>query len=1071
MPKFPFQFPDALPPWLAAWPAEGEIKALFSEGIRRYCHRILEQERIEELHWTDATLVLRLGHQQATWRLTDGAWTRQCTCGYINDRCVHLYAAARVLGEILHSRQAPPKRAPRGTPHAGRTLPRPARERRASRRAAAEPHPAQQPPVRIEVEADFHHDPLRVTLRFYLNEAGKRRLLRMQQLLNLAVRTKHEDRARSTWSRDDRNLLRWLAAQLPSGSAAVRQNLTVLKVPQKRFEYWTEHWADCPGRFIERSSQKALHADGKAGRLKIELTDQGEWVGVAAVIVTPRGRQFRVDEVFQMLASGKRDLVLDGEMLEFDSPLAWDTISEVFSRKARRMRREHVCEHLPNLLEGRLDIVDGPIVQRRKEPAPVVLRARPDGADVLLSVRVGSATLYPDSHAVAGKISAAGKQFVITTYDSPAIRTVRQFLRQLPTNNEPDGVSRLAGTVSNINRLVSEWQKLPAEIEREVAPDLAELLLRPAAIEPQLSVVDGKGHVDLGVDWSCGQHAVTDSELDAAVTAGSRVLRTRGGAWLQISPERLAKVREQLQAAGFDEQGRQRLFRPEAGALIGELTEALPELELPQSDRNVADRLRAPHEPTVELPTALRSVLRPYQMQGFEFLMDRCRYGLGPILADDMGLGKTLQVLALLTAHQQDGRLSAPTQRAPTGGKQQPSGALIICPASVVSVWLEQVEQFCPQLGCIAYAGPPEQRREILADGAWDMIVTNYAVARNDAQDLAQHHFRFVVLDEAQHIKNPESRIAQVVKQLRTDHALALTGTPLENRLLDLWSIMDFANPAFLGSQDEFVDGYERPQRRKDLSTRVAPVILRRTKEAVAPELPPRTEEVITVSMDEQQRAVYDAELLRAREVVREKGPIEILAALTRLRQICCDPRLVKNACPDARSTKVDTLLDMVQEIRDEGHSILVFSQFTSMLALIQKAMHDIPTLTITGDTPTPRRAELVREFNGSTDPQVFLLSLRAAGTGLTLTKADYVFIYDPWWNPAVERQAIDRTHRIGQDKPVFAYRLVTADTVEQNVLTLQREKAEMFDQVMSPTAEAAFPQSLTAADLQRLLT
>jgi len=260
------------------------------------------------------------------------------------------------------------------------------------------------------------------------------------------------------------------------------------------------------------------------------------------------------------------------------------------------------------------------------------------------------------------------------------------------------------------------------------------------------------------------------------------------------------------------------------------------------------------------------------------------------------------------------------------------------------------------------------------------------------------------------------------------------------------------------------------PQRRRELAKRIGPVLLRRTKEKVAPELPPRTEEVLRVEFDPAQRKLYDTYLLQAREAVRERGPIEVLAALTRLRQICCDPRLVPGAPPNAASAKLGTLVDLVTEIMDEGHSVLVFSQFTSMLDLIRDALGDLPTLTITGKTPTDRRAELVKEFNESDVSQAFLLSLRAAGTGLTLTKADYVVIYDPWWNPAVERQAIDRTHRIGQDKPVIAYRLVAAKTVEDKVLLLQQEKAELFADVMGEAQDARVAGKLSSEDLARLL-
>jgi SNF2 family DNA or RNA helicase len=291
--------------------------------------------------------------------------------------------------------------------------------------------------------------------------------------------------------------------------------------------------------------------------------------------------------------------------------------------------------------------------------------------------------------------------------------------------------------------------------------------------------------------------------------------------------------------------------------------------------------------------------------------------------------------------------------------------------------------------------------------------------------------------------------------------------------LLDLWSIMDFLNPDFLGPRDEFNGVLGSPTQCAEIGRRIAPVILRRTKEMVAPELPPRTEELLRIELGPVQQRIYDAEIAEARQSLGQRGAIEILAALTRLRQVCCHPHLIeKYRDTEAEATKLDTLGDMLAEIVEEGHSALVFSQFTSMLAMIRPTLEQagIPNLMITGSTPTSKRAELVKTFAESTEAQVFLLSLKAAGTGLTLTKADYVFLYDPWWNPAVERQAIDRTHRIGQEKPVIAYRLVAAGTVEEKVIALQREKAEIFNGVMGETESRAIAQRLTQQDLAQLL-
>lgn len=1058
MPKLPFNHPKTPPEWLSSWPAEDNIRGMFSEGIRSYCYRVLEQERVEELHWTAEVLVLRLGHQQATWRLAGDQWTRKCTCGYVNDRCVHLYAAARIFLEVANAKEwlGRPPRKPRAA--AGPV----GKVRRRSPEPARASTESDDVGRRLEVEVDFLHEPGKATIRFYLNENDRRQMLRLQRVLNLALHERGDDVARDSWSSVDRRLLRWLGPQL-RGQAAVQQGLRVLKLPRERFEYWLEYWSDCPGRFIERATQKPLSVDGNAARMVIGITDQGDWVGIDALIVTPAGKQYHVHEVFGMLAAGQREVVLDGDMLAFAPALTWDTIEEFFSRKSQRMRRKDVCEFLPVLIENRLDIIEGPLVRHETGEGDVRICASADGADILLKATVGRAVIHPGTSVAAGHIREVGREFVVTVFESPFVGPVRRFLRALDLVPEGGGTLRLAGTVEKVTGLVEGWAGLPEAVEKVCDPALASLLGAAAQMTPELSLQDQRNFVQLRVAWSCGDQHLSDAEVQDAVRSRSQVVRTQQGGWLRIDPDAVVRLREQVRDLGLGENAEQRFFRPDARRTLQKLNDELG-ASVSARSRSLAERLLAEPEPELPSLTAeLAAVLRSYQKQGVDFLLDRCLHGVGAILADDMGLGKTLQVLAALT-----GLMQRP------GGKQSRDGgvlgALVVCPASVVAVWLDEAARFCPALRCVPYVGSPEERPALLQRADWDVLVANYALVRNDAEQFAAVEFDYVILDEAQQIKNPNAQIAQIVKQLRTSHALALTGTPLENRLLDLWSIVDFVNPEFLGSQETFCLEYEQLQRRSELAHRIAPVMLRRTKQAVAPELPPRTEELLKVEMGEEQRLLYDTELLRAREIVRDRGPIEILAALTRLRQICCHPTLLLKEPNEIGSAKLDAMMQMVEEILDEGHSALIFSQFTSMIALLEDALGETPSFTITGQTPTKDRARLVKQFSESEDPRVFLLSLRAAGTGLTLTKADYVFIFDPWWNPAVERQAIDRTHRIGQDKPVIAYRLVAADTVEERVLALQREKAELFADVMADAEREPLPQRLTAADLELLL-
>jgi SNF2 family DNA or RNA helicase len=365
----------------------------------------------------------------------------------------------------------------------------------------------------------------------------------------------------------------------------------------------------------------------------------------------------------------------------------------------------------------------------------------------------------------------------------------------------------------------------------------------------------------------------------------------------------------------------------------------------------------------------------------------------------------------------------------------------------------------------------------------YDLIVTNYALLRRDLEALQKFSFSAVILDEAQFIKNPAAQVTQSVKQLQSAQRLALTGTPLENRLLDLWSITDFVQPGYLGSQDHFHQTYEPrveenaeiTQRiaRRRLSSKLRPLLLRRLKQQVAKDLPDRIEERRDCELGDTQRKLYLAELRRSREqvmqTVAEKGlnksKIHVLAALTRLRQICCHPHLVSS---DSPSGKTETLFELLEPLLAQGQKVLLFSQFVQMLKLLEAEcnLRQIPTHVLTGETKD--RQSVVQKFQDDPSAAVFLLSLRAAGTGLNLTTASYVVLYDPWWNPAVEAQAIDRSHRIGQTRTVNAYRLIAPGTVEEKIWELQQRKAQTIADVLG---EEGFARSLSQTDLEYLFS
>jgi superfamily II DNA or RNA helicase len=456
----------------------------------------------------------------------------------------------------------------------------------------------------------------------------------------------------------------------------------------------------------------------------------------------------------------------------------------------------------------------------------------------------------------------------------------------------------------------------------------------------------------------------------------------------------------------------------------------------------------------VKSPEGFALELRPYQVEGLSWLQYLREQQLSGILADDMGLGKTAQALAHLLLEKQSGRMDKPS--------------LVVLPTSLIFNWKREAERFAPQLKLLSLQG--KERAELFPlIGEHDVILTTYPLLWRDEEALAQHEYHLLILDEAQTVKNVSSQTAQVVRKLNARHRLCLTGTPLENHLGELWAQFDFLLPGLLGDSKEFtktwrtpIEKYGNKLRRDLLARRVKPFILRRRKEDVAKELPAKTLIVRTVELEGGQRDLYETVRIamdqRVREEIAAKGfsrsHIIILDALLKLRQVCCDPRLLKlsSASKVKERAKLDLLMEMLPELVSEGRRILVFSQFTSMLELIEVELENekLTYVKLTGDTQN--REEVVRSFQNEEVP-IFLISLKAGGVGLNLTAADTVIHYDPWWNPAVENQATDRAHRLGQTKNVFVYKLVVAGSIEEKILALQEKKAELAAGILSEDA------------------
>ena len=472
----------------------------------------------------------------------------------------------------------------------------------------------------------------------------------------------------------------------------------------------------------------------------------------------------------------------------------------------------------------------------------------------------------------------------------------------------------------------------------------------------------------------------------------------------------------------------------------------------------------------VALPKGINAEFREYQAKGFSWLWFLYQYGLNGILADDMGLGKTLQALALI-------------QKAKEKDKQAPN--LVVCPTSVVFNWENEIQKFAPKMKCLKLAGV--ERKEFFKDiDKYDVVITSYALVRRDIDELIKHNFRYIILDESQNIKNADSLTAQSVKKLQSSHKLALSGTPIENRLEELWSVFDFLMPGFLFEENEFNYRYVTPITERDdkivekrLKLQIYPFILRRMKRDVAKDLPDKVENIAYCELTPEQKDFYLEVLDSTKEELfksieqngLEKSRLSIFSALLRLRQICCHPKLYDKDGKkgNIQSGKFEQLKSMLEQIIEEKHRVLLFSQFVDMLDIIKAwlAKAGIKHEYLTGKTKN--RGEVVERFNSDPTIPIFLISLKAGGTGLNLTGADYVIHYDPWWNPAVEDQATDRAYRIGQTKKVFVYRIITKGTVEEKIQKLKQQKRNLVDSVIS--VDRNIGKSLSYADLQDIFS
>jgi len=573
-----------------------------------------------------------------------------------------------------------------------------------------------------------------------------------------------------------------------------------------------------------------------------------------------------------------------------------------------------------------------------------------------------------------------------------------------------------------------------------------------------VEISSGIDWFDLNVSASFDDMEVDLPELLAAAEGNRSLLRLSDGSFGIMPSSWMESLAPALELGKREGNGVR--FRPSQALLIDALLKSNTrsvDTAFAELRQRVAD---ASPEPRQEPPT-LMTELRPYQRAGLGWLEFLRTTGLGGCLADDMGLGKTVQALALLEGLR-------------ASGNHGPS--LIVAPKSLLFNWAAEARRFAPQLRVMEHHGTERGKNDVA--GA-DVVLTTYATMRLDIAKLAEIEFEYVILDESQAIKNATSQVAKASRLLRGRHRLALSGTPIENHLGELWSLFEFLNPGLLGSSRSFARTFAAkntpPDRRDALARALRPLLLRRTKEQVAPELPERIEQTLYCELEGTQKKQYEelrdhyraALLGRIKKGGIDKARMHILEALLRLRQAACDPALI-DGNTEAPSAKVELLMDELRDVLDSGHRALVFSQFTSFLSIVRGVLdrERIPYLYLDGKTTN--RQTLVEQFQDSSGPPLFLISLKAGGLGLNLTNADYIFLLDPWWNPAVEAQAIDRAHRIGRQKPVVAYRLIARDTVEEKILELQAKKKELAESIISE--DNSVLRRLELADLEMLL-
>lgn len=775
-----------------------------------------------------------------------------------------------------------------------------------------------------------------------------------------------------------------------------------------------------------------------------------------------------------------RPLLLEGDralhFLAFDLP----RLREAFDvRAGEGVRLPEIATASPAFelrLAGSLNSVTGELMCTYGDRQPFKALANAQDQFVYREKSPAERTIKPLQNT-----SPAERPIHLSKNPERTIHPERLLMRNLDAENaavarlEQIGFARtdaggfvLHGQLNVIRFFGSDYPRLQRDWKTVLAPQVEKWTGEIERVTPKLEIV-GSGQDWFEVRYSLttpGGEVFSNAEIQRLLRSGQSQTRLKNGNLAVIDAAGLEDFEQVIRDCdpAQTQPGLYRINRAHAayveqtarelGSAVADRREALTKF--------ITGREAPPEAKTKLGPLA--KTLREYQLAGFDWLTRLAANDLGGILADEMGLGKTVQTLAFFRAHQGEGP------------------ALVVCPTSLVTNWENEARKFTPELKTLVLEGADRAARFHEIAGA-DVVITSYALLRRDIDTLREINFSTAVLDEAQHIKNPETQNAQAAYAIRAKHRFVLTGTPMENSVRDLWSIMNFALPGYLGHRKDFRERYELPIARgsapevqRRLSRRLQPFLLRRRKRDVAKDLPEKIEQVVLSTLTSPQRAAYDALLREIQQGLGSSGKnvnagaqrMKMLTGLLRLRQVCCDLRLV-GIDKEEPSAKLDLLDELVEEAIDGDHRVLVFSQFVSMLHLIRERLEKLEIPFCYLDGSTKQRQEIVDRFQSDSAIPVFLISLKAGGVGLNLSAADTVIHFDPWWNPAVEAQATDRAHRIGQTRVVTTYKLITRDTVEEKILKLQEKKRAAIDAALE--SEEPLMTGLTTEELEELLT